>query len=128
MEPRCLTLFSMTTGGKPSHELAFPQLLRGPSLRREALDHPALALAAIAEAVVQPAGAALPELDPLRHDAVAAPVVGEGDRSVAVELLQPGELDLQRLPVGDDLALMGEVGADAAAGRPRIEIGLRLLA
>ena len=50
-----------------------------PSLGREALDDPAVALAAEAQAVVEAVGAALPELDGLGDDADAAPVLGARD-------------------------------------------------
>jgi hypothetical protein len=50
-------------------------------LRREAVDLPVwgVILSAIEETVVETGGAALPELDLLRDDAVAAPERGRGD-------------------------------------------------
>src|SRR5262249_41708928 len=42
--------------------------------RRQPLDHPAVALAPVAQSVVQPAGPPLPELDRRGPHAVAAPV------------------------------------------------------
>src|SRR2546422_456419 len=50
--------------------------LREASLGRKPLDSPAAAAKRIKQAVVQPVGAALPELDALRNHAVAAPVRG----------------------------------------------------
>ena len=55
---------------------------------REALDGPAGAVAAVAQAIVQPVGAALPELHRRRRDDVAAPVrrprhVAAGNRAAA---------------------------------------------
>src|SRR5882672_1129212 len=44
------------------------------ALGRKPLDPPATGVAGIEQPVVQPVGAALPELDRLRHDAVASPV------------------------------------------------------
>ena len=53
----------------------------GVALGGEAVDEPMIAVAMIAEAVVQPAGAALPELEGVRLDAIAAPP--RGNRNVA---------------------------------------------
>ena len=47
--------------------------------RPQPLDLPAIPIAAVAQAVVQAAAAALPEFDLLRDHAVAAPEVGDGD-------------------------------------------------
>src|SRR4051812_8043066 len=48
----------------------------GAGLGRQALDDPGIALAAIAQPVVEPAGTSLPELDRLRGHAVATPELG----------------------------------------------------
>src|SRR5438876_780412 len=50
--------------------------LREASLGRKPLDSPAASASRIKQAVVQPVGATLPELDALRNHAVAAPVRG----------------------------------------------------
>ena len=47
-----------------------------PALGRKALDDPAVALTAVAQPVVEPARASLPELDPFGDHAVAAPELG----------------------------------------------------
>ena len=75
----------------------------------EALDHPAVAVAAIAEAVVEPVRPVLPELPDVRHEAEAAPVLGPR-RRVADDARER----LERGSVGDDLALRRRRGAGPA--------------
>src|ERR1019366_4700237 len=48
-------------------------------LRRQALDAPGRALAAVAEPIVHPIRSALPKLDGVRNDAIAAPVCRSRD-------------------------------------------------
>ena len=94
-------------------------------LGRKSLDNPAVSNPAIAQPIMQPVGAALPELDPFWLHAVAAP--GGGHRHGAFTILgrESGERSFQLLAAGDRLALMGEDSPQAAAERPALEIGLR---
>lgn len=62
---------------------------RFPASGVEPLHGPAVAVAAIKEAVVKARRALLPELESLGDDAEAAPVVGDGQLGVRVTLLQP---------------------------------------
>src|SRR5215218_11119571 len=92
----------------------------------QSLDLPAVAGAAVAEAVVETAGAALPELDDLVGQAVAAPEVGQGDLAVGRVGGQLGHPPLQDRPVLDDPALGRGGGAELAARRAGVEVGLAL--
>src|SRR5687767_1870690 len=69
-------------------------------LGRKPLDLPALAFTRIQQPVVQAVGASLPELDPLRNDAVATPV-RRARRFVAVALFCFLH-QLLELPAGSD--------------------------
>src|SRR2546425_12568551 len=91
--------------------------LREASLGRKPLDSPAAAAKRIKQAVVQPVGAALPELDALRNHAVAAPVRGPKG---ALAMASTGFLHggLQRGAVRHALALRRGPGGEAGAPRP----------
>src|SRR5687768_26779 len=77
---------------------------RSASLWGKPADAPGSAAARVHEAIVQAVGAALPELDLARDDAVAPPM-GRTGRLLA--MLAPGRLHgfLQRVPGGHHLAL-----------------------
>src|SRR3954469_8090645 len=99
---------------------------RGPS-RGESFEEPApVRPAAIEEAVVEPARAALPELDRLGDDEIAAPVRRARDLAAGVAGLDLTTPFLQGWPVGEDLALGGGPGPDLRPGRAGAEIGVRL--
>src|SRR5687768_7490681 len=96
-----------------------------PILRRQPLPLPASAFADIAQPIVQPALATLPELELLGQHAVPAPPGGPRHR-VAVELPRDAESRLERRPALDHLALMGRIHAPAALERARREVRVRL--
>lgn len=77
-----------------------------------------IALAQVAEAIMEAAGAALPELDFVRDQGVAAPVLGAGDGLVLVLSFDFGGAGLEVGAVWDDLALSGCDGTDLMAARP----------
>src|SRR6266511_2689823 len=105
---------------------SYPCSIR-PGSGREALDDPDTIIpAAIAQAVVQPAGAALPELDRLGDHAVAAPVRRPGHLPVGVGGRELVQAALQRRTAVDRLALARGPGAQAAAERPALEVGVGL--
>src|SRR2546423_11233293 len=85
------------------------------------LDLPAWTLARIKKPVVQPVGAALPELDPLGNDAVPAPV-GRAWRRVAIAAARLVHLPLERFPRSHHFALLGCRRRKACAEGPRGEI------
>src|SRR5262245_45046475 len=95
-------------------------------LRLEAFDRPRLAVAAVADPVVEPVLAVLPELERVGHQPVAAPVRWARDlaRMRRVEL---GEAVLERLAGLDRLALRRHGRGDLAPARPRSPVGVRLL-
>ena len=74
--------------------------------RREAVDLPSTVAAAVEETVVESGGAALPELDLLRDDAVAAPKGGQGDLAFGELLADFGEFLHEKFAGGDDVALV----------------------
>src|SRR5262245_27200220 len=95
----------------------------------EALNRPASGAsgaARVAQPVVQPVGAALPEFDRQRHDAVAAPV-RRARRVVGIALAYALHGGLERTAGGHRLALRrrpgGEAGAERAAGVIRVRGG-----
>ena len=80
----------------------------------------------IEESVVEAVAAALPEFDGFGDHAIAAPEVGFRDFSVGelfFQFLVFCEEDISR---GDDLALVGDPGSQAAPDRAAQEIGERL--
>ena len=89
---------------------------------REALDHPAVGRAAVAEPVVQAARAALPELDLLGHDPEAAPERGSGHVVAGEALLDRGDGGLERGPVGQTVGSGRD--AHAAIWLPRGRVGV----
>src|SRR6266480_1378712 len=100
--------------------------LREASLGRKPLDSPAASASRIKQAVVQPVGAALPELDALRNHAVAAPVRGpKGALAVAPTGFLHGSL--QRGAVRHALALRRGPGREPGAQRPGRKVRVRLL-
>src|SRR5688572_11864589 len=114
---------------KPSSDMAhwYWTVLTWPSWR-EPLHPPALQLAAVEQPVVQPTRPALPELDRLGDDEVAAPLVGH--RHVAA--LEAGaHLVVRRQQLGavrDRPGLVRGVRAELGAARPGGEVGGHVLA
>src|SRR5438445_6757291 len=98
--------------------------LREASLGRKPLDSPAAAAKRIKQAVVQPVGAALPELDALRNHAVAAPVRRPG-RALAMAPAGLFHGGLQRGAARHALALRRGPGGEPGAERPGGEVGVR---
>src|SRR5437879_5619755 len=99
---------------------------REASLGRKPLDSPAAAASRVKQAVVQPVGAALPELHALRHHAVAAPVRRPKG---ALAMARTGFFHggLQRGAVRHALALRRGPGRKPGAPRPGREVGVRFL-
>src|SRR5450830_1438639 len=75
---------------------------------------------------MQAASAALPELDALGQQTIAAPVLGTVRLSVAETLLGDLEQVVQFFTVTDDLALRRSPRAQAATQGAHLEIGVRL--
>jgi len=71
-----------------------------------------IAVSDVAEAVVEAAGAALPEFDFVGDEGVAAPVGGAGDFLAGVLGFEFGGAGFEVGAIGDDLALGGGPGAD----------------
>src|SRR5204862_4345473 len=82
------------------------------SLGCKALDAPGTAVARIEQAVVQPVGASLPELDCVRRYAVAAPV-RRARRRVAITAARLFQGALERSSVRNALALSRGPGREA---------------
>src|SRR5713101_3988895 len=87
------------------------------SLGRKPLDPPAAAVPRIEQPVVQPVGTALPELDRLRHDAVAAPVRWPR-RALAVAPARLFHRFFEDFSGRYGFALLGSPGREARAERP----------
>src|SRR5690348_16413908 len=96
-------------------------------LGRESLDDPAPICPAVAQAVVQAAGAPLPELDHVGNDTVAAPVWRARHLPARILGLSLGGTPLQRLTVRNDTALRRGPGPALAAEWATGEVGIRLL-
>src|SRR3954470_21653982 len=94
--------------------------------RGEALERPAAVLAAVAQAVVQAAAAPLPELELLRLEQVAAPVLRPRHRAAREALLGLGDAMVQVGARADDLALRRGPRRDLAAARARGEVRVAL--
>src|SRR4051812_48181686 len=90
----------------------------------KAFDFPSLAVARVAQAIVQSAAASLPEFDLLRDHAVSAPEVGY--RNVAAGELneQLGGAHLQLAARRQHAALLRHPCPDLRRDRPRMEIRL----
>src|SRR2546428_5266900 len=86
------------------------------SLGRKPLDLPPAAAPGIEQPVMQPVGAALPELDLARQDAIAAPV-RRPRRRIAVALARVFHRPLERSTVRNALALRRRPGGVARAER-----------
>src|SRR5688572_6875420 len=68
---------------------------------------------------MQAGRAALPEFDGFRRDAVASPERGQRDLAVVEFLADLGEFLHEEFPRSDDLALVGNPGADLRFARTR---------
>ncbi len=86
------------------------------------INQPAFCIPGVAQAVVQPARPALPELDRLGYEAVTAPVVRPGNRSVGEAIFQVAASFLEFLPTPDNLALRRGPCADARARRTAVKV------
>src|SRR5262249_43244421 len=92
--------------------------------RVEPLHRPPRAVALVREAIVEPRGAREPELDSIRHEAVATPVgrPRDGARVARVDLLHAR---LELLARRERSTLLGGPRPDLALARPRREICVR---
>lgn len=70
-------------------------------------------------------GAALPELDGLRHDAESPPERGQGDLAVLEAVFDLLEFYLEDLTGADNLGLVGYPGANLGFARAGCEIAQR---
>ena len=77
----------------------------------------------IEESVVESIATALPELDCFGNHAIAAPKVGLGDFAVGELFFQFLVFREEHTSGGNDLALVGDPRAKAAAGRAAQEVG-----
>src|SRR5438477_6689201 len=106
-----------------------PLSVRGTSisaaLRRQALKNPMAATLAIAQAVVQPVGAMLPEFDLVGMDTIPSPVYGTW--RVAIGILRgDGRVPcFERRPRRNHRALPGGYCRNAASSGSRGEVGVR---
>src|SRR5437764_12400696 len=98
------------------------RLARG-ALGRKPLDRPALAGAPIAQAVVQPVGASLPELELAREHAVPAPM-RRARRGIAVAAARLFHGPLEDGAIRHFVALRRRPCGKARAERPAREIGV----
>src|SRR5436309_7456571 len=99
------------------------------TLRRQAFQDPAFAPPGVAEPIVEPVRAALPELDRLRDEAIAAPGIRPRHAlaGVAVAAHQLPDRLLELAAVRHHAALRRGDGAETAAEGPGIEVGVGLL-
>src|SRR3954454_11599955 len=95
-------------------------------LRSQPFHPPALALAAVDEAVVHPAFPALPELDYVRTQQVAAPVSGARDARIAQLFGQLPVPPVELVPF-HRTALRRNGRGEPAVSRPAGEVGIRLI-
>jgi outer membrane protein OmpA-like peptidoglycan-associated protein len=93
---------------------------------REPLAHPVRTFEPVAQPVVQPALAALPELPAVRHQAVAAPV-RRTRRREQVPGRGHGRVLHQHVAAADHFALRAGPGADARVERAAREVGVALV-
>ena len=96
-----------------------------PPLRRKPFHPPPVPIAAVADAIVQPALAPLPEFDHLGRDPVTAPVLGKRHVFAGEPLGRLPSPFFQLDAVRNHLALVGGPGAQPAAEWPAAEIGVR---
>ena len=108
---------------RPAPQVAWVQS-DAPRSRRKSVARPRGAGAREADAVVQAAAPALPELEHLGDDAVAAPVRRPRDVPVRVLRHEGRVLRLQEGAVGDDCTLGRGPRAEPRAERPRGEVGV----
>lgn len=90
--------------------------------RRETLDPPAVAVAGIANAVVEAVGPALPELVAAWQDGVAAPMRRRLDEANAWRFGQTLKLLVQPRAVRDDVALRRDPSAQPRPLGPGLEV------
>src|ERR1035437_2477364 len=110
------------SGKRPNTAGETPAL---PGLRGEAVDLPAAVVAGIEEAVVEAAGAALPEFDGFRDDPVAAPERGQGDFTLGELRFHLGEFLQEERARRYDRALLGHPGTELGIAGTRGEIAER---
>ena len=79
----------------------------------------------VKEAVVEAVAAALPEFDGFGNDAIATPEVGLRDIAIGEFVFQLFKFRQQHIPRGDDLALVRDPSAEAAADGAAHKIGER---
>ena len=79
----------------------------------------------VKETVVEAVTAALPEFDGFGNDAIATPEVGFRDVAIGKFVFQFLEFIEKHTSGGDDLALVGDPGAEAAADGAAHEVGQR---
>src|SRR5262245_11244012 len=96
-------------------------------LGREALDPPAVAVAHVAQPVVQSVVAVLPELVRLRAQAVAAPVLGPRDVAPFELARELGDGHVELRSVGEHAALFRRRRCELRAAWPRREVGIGLV-
>ena len=77
----------------------------------------------IKEPVVQAVATALPKFDSFGNHSITAPEVGLGDFAVCEFRFQLLKFGQQHIPRRDDLALLGDPGAESAASGSAHEIG-----
>ena len=78
----------------------------------------------VAEAIVQPVGAALPHLERLVREAIAAPVRRARHLDAAVALLDLGDGFVERGTIDEHLALLRRPRADLALTGTGREVGV----
>src|SRR5262249_15618834 len=96
------------------------------TLRRQALDDPALARRSVADPVVKAVDAVLPELPGGGQEAVAAPALGPLD-ALAHRPAQLRSRALELLAARDHFALRRDRRREPGAERPRAEVRVGLL-
>src|SRR5690554_1551175 len=99
-------------------------LLTGPSSWSQAKRSPGPVTQFIANAVVQPAGLALPELYHFGHNTKAAPVGWTWDFLALIGLFKAMLTRLNPLPVRYDHALGRYPGTQLAGTWPAVEVGI----
>lgn len=113
-------------GGEP--RAAYDRMVLVRCLGRQAFAGPVAAAVeqAVSQSVVHPVGAALPELELVGPDAIAAPMRRARDFAVGVFGVDGGEAALEGLAIGYDAALIGGDGAELAGARAAGEVGVGL--